>query len=87
MKIPGRRQQHETRDGFAPAHQVWLGRAHDREQEVTIDCAGESLTGTFVGLDECGNLLLRTAAGVEMVATERAARILNGLVLNEADAP
>jgi biotin-(acetyl-CoA carboxylase) ligase len=69
-------------DGFAPAHQIWLGRAHDREAEVTIDCAGESLTGTFVGLDECGNLLLRTPAGVELVGTERAARILNA-----ADAP
>lgn len=64
-------------DGFAPAHRIWLGRAHDREAEVTIDCAGERLTGTFVGLDESGNLLLRTSAGVELVATERAARILN----------
>lgn len=65
-------------EGFAPAHQSWLGRAHDRDREITIDGGGESLSGTFVGLDESGNLLLRTAAGVELVATERAARILNG---------
>jgi biotin-(acetyl-CoA carboxylase) ligase len=69
-------------EGFASTHRIWLGRAHDREREVTIDCAGESLSGTFVGLDECGNLLLRTPTGVELVATKRAARILNA-----ADAP
>ncbi|MDP2621557.1 MAG: biotin/lipoate--protein ligase family protein [Hyphomicrobiales bacterium] len=74
-------------DGFAPAHRVWLGRAHDRDRAVTIDCAGNTMSGTFVGLDECGNLLLRTAAGVEVVATERAARILNEAVLSEAGAP
>ena len=69
-------------DGFAAAHESWLRRAHDHEREVTIDCADGSLTGTFVGLDESGNLLLRTTAGVELVLTERAAR-----VLNEARAP
>lgn len=73
-------------DGFAPAHQVWLGRAHDREQEITIDSAGKTVRGRFVGLDECGNLLMRTDTGIELVPTERAARVLNEPVLNQADA-
>ena len=69
-------------DGFGPAHASWLGRAHDRDQKVTIDRVDKTLTGTFVGLDECGNLVLRMGHGVELVPTERAARILN-----EARAP
>jgi len=64
-------------DGFAAAHESWLRRAHDHEREVTIDCADGRLTGSFVGLDESGNLLLRTSAGVELVPTERAARGVN----------
>jgi len=61
-------------EGFAPVHAMWLGRAHDREKPVEIDCGGKTLTGTFVGLDERGNLLLRTAAGMEMIPTAAAAR-------------
>ncbi len=48
-----------TVDGFRSVHDAWMDRAEDKESEVTLVHQGEALTGTFMGLDESGNLLLR----------------------------
>ena len=36
-------------------------------QEITVARGGETLTGTFAGLDERGGLLLKGASGVRLV--------------------
>ncbi len=46
-------------DGFRPIHDQWLFRAAGRTSDITID----GKTGRVAGLDEDGNLLLRTTAG------------------------
>ncbi len=50
-------------DGFRPVHESWWFRAEHRDKEVTLTHAGETIAGTPVGLDESGNLLVKTAAG------------------------
>lgn len=45
-------------EGFRPVHESWMFRAEGREEDTAI---GEG--GTFVGLDDSGNLLYRTAGG------------------------
>ncbi len=44
-------------EGFKPVHADWMGRAHGVGEPYTIN----DQTGTFVGLDERGGLLLQTA--------------------------
>lgn len=46
-------------DGFRPAHQSWLSRAHDLEHVVELPLPGGKRAGTMIGLDEEGNLLLK----------------------------
>lgn len=50
-------------DGFRPVHDSWMFRAERRDQEITIDYRGETLSGAFLGLDDNGNLLLREPGG------------------------
>lgn len=50
-------------DGFRPIHDAWLQRAEGLHQSITLDHAGTSYAGEFVGLDEDGNLLLKDADG------------------------
>ncbi|WP_119461911.1 biotin/lipoate--protein ligase family protein [Rhodospirillaceae bacterium SYSU D60014] len=54
-------------DGFGPVREAWLNRAAARGQPVEFDLAGESLSGTFAGLDEAGGLLLVEAARTRTV--------------------
>ena len=46
-------------DGFRPIFEAWLARADGRGSEITL----ETSTGTFLGLDEQGGLLLKTDDG------------------------
>ena len=46
-------------DGYRPIFEAWLARAHGRADTVTV----EGVTGTFLGLDEDGGLLLKTDDG------------------------
>ncbi len=46
-------------DGFAPVHEAWLFRADGYQEKVTLEFADGRLEGTFLGLDEVGNLLLK----------------------------
>ena len=52
-------------EGFRPLHEAWSARDADRGGAVSLDHLGAS--GTSVGLDEYGNLLLRSASGTESV--------------------
>ncbi|GAB4226144.1 MAG: hypothetical protein Kow0032_03220 [Methyloligellaceae bacterium] len=50
-------------DGFKPVHASWLYRAEHRDQKVTLEHGGETVSGDFLGLDDSGNLLLKDSAG------------------------
>lgn len=47
-------------DGMAPLHVDWRSRAYNMGDEITVEINNTSHTGTFVGIDEKGGLLLRT---------------------------
>ena len=55
-------------DGFGPVHEAWLFRCDGYRKQVE---GGES-TGEFVGLDDCGNLLLKTGAGTKSMGVQAA---------------
>ncbi len=46
-------------DGFAPIHNAWTQRADDRARSFTDAGGGGGVSGTFFGLDEHGNLILK----------------------------
>ena len=46
-------------DGFRPVHEAWLFRCDGYREEVAVATGEGILQGTFTGLDETGNLLLR----------------------------
>lgn len=46
-------------EGIAPLHAEWRARAHALGEEIALTLQGNTHTGTFVGLDEKGGLLLR----------------------------
>lgn len=50
-------------EGFRPVHDAWLFRADNYRDEITVEAGGRELTGTFIGLDEAGNLLLKSGEG------------------------
>lgn len=56
-------------EGFGSVHETWLGRCRDVGETVTVETRQGNVTGAFVGLDDHGNLLLRTETGVESVKT------------------
>jgi len=48
------------REGFAPIRMAWLDRAHDPGSRLAVQKGADYIEGFFVGLDECGRLLLQT---------------------------
>lgn len=59
---------HEWLDaGIARIHRDWTGRAWGIGEPITLTVGGESLSGTFNGLDERGGLLLKDASGTRLV--------------------
>lgn len=68
-------------DGFKPVHENWLFRADGYREEIALTYDGRALKGTFIGLDDHGNLLLKTDAGMEVLLTERAL----GALLQQAE--
>lgn len=54
---------HWNDDGFRPVHDSWMFRAQNRSEDVTINHAGEEITGSFLGLDDGGDMLLKMPAG------------------------
>ena len=52
-----------TDDGFRPVHDAWLFRCQARDEEGAAPCSDPEVEGTFLGLDDNGNLLLKTPSG------------------------
>ncbi len=50
-------------EGFRPVHENWVGRAEGRGEEISVQHDGHTYQGTFLNLDDDGNLLLKTSAG------------------------
>ncbi len=50
-------------DGFRPIFEAWLARADGRGGDVTVQTGDGPVSGTFLGLDEHGGLLLKTGEG------------------------
>jgi hypothetical protein len=46
--------------GVRPVREAWLARAERRGETVTITYDGVEKTGTFLGIDEAGGLILKT---------------------------
>lgn len=56
----------EEGKGFDAIRAAWLARAAGQGEELTVRFAsGNELTGTFIDVDDAGNLLLRAADGQE----------------------
>ena len=53
--------------GMAKVHADWRGRAHKMGEDVTVALPARTETGTFVGLDETGGLLLRQGSGTTLL--------------------
>ncbi len=54
------------KDGFAPLRAAWL--EHAQRGSMTVKLPGETLEGEFAGIDEDGQLRLKTADGERVVA-------------------
>jgi len=61
-----------TVDGIRSVHDAWLERAEDKEAEITVPYNGEDVAGTFMGLDESGNLLLRDGKKTRLLTLDNA---------------
>ncbi len=51
-------------EGFEAVHQLWLFRAADLDGQCSIETRTGSITGTMLGLDDNGGLIMRTDDGV-----------------------
>lgn len=58
-----------TDDGFHPIHSAWLYRAHGLQEEFSLDLPVHGISGTFSGLDEDGNMLLKGDDGAMSIVT------------------
>ncbi len=56
-----------TKYGFAPIRERWLAHAAHLGEAITARTATETIHGTFVTVDETGNLRLDTAKGPRMI--------------------
>jgi BirA family biotin operon repressor/biotin-[acetyl-CoA-carboxylase] ligase len=57
-----RRLDHWLRHGFAPVRAEWMAHAHRIGAQIT---ANDGISGTFIGLDETGALLIASPSGEE----------------------
>jgi len=49
-------------DGFPPLHEAWRGRARGMGEQIALTHGGARQKGLFLGLDENGDMLLKTVA-------------------------
>ena len=61
-------------EGFKPVHDAYLFRANGYREEIQMEFDGRQLSGTFIGLDDNGHMLLKTENGVEQLHMEKALR-------------
>ena len=50
-------------DGFGPVRKAWLGRAKGIGEAMTVNLESETVSGTFVDLDETGTLIVEISGG------------------------
>lgn len=50
-------------DGFRPVHGAWLFRTDEVNERISVSIGDREVEGTFIGLDDSGNLLLKTDDG------------------------
>ncbi len=50
-------------DGFRPVHSAWLFRAENVNESISVTLGKRTIEGTFLGLDDYGNLLLKSGDG------------------------
>ena len=65
-------------EGFRPVHDLLVFRAEGYRDPVTIEHAGKTREGRFIGLDDHGNLILETAAGTDMLDVQAAIETIGG---------
>lgn len=58
-------------DGFKSVHASWLFRAEERDANISVKIAGETISGLMQGLDDSGNLLVQSDGATQ------AARLLD----------
>ena len=58
--------------GARAVHEAWMARAEGRGEALVLEFAGLTRSGTFLGLDESGDLILKTERGVELVSLKGA---------------
>jgi biotin-(acetyl-CoA carboxylase) ligase len=59
-------------DGARPVHEAWLQRAEGRGEPITVALGGVEHAGAFLGLDENGDLILKTESGTELLPLKQA---------------
>ncbi|MEJ8474131.1 biotin/lipoate--protein ligase family protein [Roseibium algae] len=55
-------------DGFKPVHEAWLFRCDGYQKVVQVGEEGVGLQGQFMGLDDTGNLLLKTDGSIKVLS-------------------
>lgn len=59
-------------DGAGPVLEAWLARAEGRGEAVALSVGNVEREGTFLGLDENGDLILKTERGTELLSLKDA---------------
>ncbi len=59
-------------DGTRPVHEAWMARAEGRGETIVVGVGNVERSGTFLGLDECGDLILKTERGTELLSLKDA---------------
>lgn len=59
-------------EGFRPVHDLLVFRAEGYRDPVTIEHAGTTREGRFIGLDDHGNLILETQTGTHILDVQAA---------------
>lgn len=54
-------------DGFRSIHGSWLFRAEERDSDISVTVGGEKITGAMQGLDDNGNLLVKSGGKTRSV--------------------
>lgn len=61
-----------SEDGFKPVHEAWMFRANGRGEKIAIAYEGKEVSGTFLGLDDHGNMLLNGEGGAVLLEVQTA---------------
>jgi BirA family biotin operon repressor/biotin-[acetyl-CoA-carboxylase] ligase len=65
-------------DGFAPVRDLWLGHALHMKQTVSVNVAGQKITGKCIELLDDGGLVLRDESGTSHYITTGDVELIGG---------